>query len=546
VGTRRRSAPSLSGPQWAGLGSFLVGVAAVLAVVWQPASPGATSSPPGPAASVTSAPPISPAPVAGASAGASVVRSLEALPDAVVRIEATGTFAEPHGVGPESVGYGSGFIVDPSGIVLTNSHIVTGAKTVTVWVGSEVTTQTAEVLGVSECSDLAAIRLSGRKNLPYLDWYEGPIERELPIYAAGYPRGGPNPKVTPGTVSGARGVTDKARLSVEDTIEIDVTIPAGSAGGPVVTNEGRVVAVTYPRDDMTKPPLAIRADKARKILQYLEAGQDFTSVGINGYAQKSHHDGIWVVAVKRDSPAARARILPGDVITDLDGTSMAVDGTMAEYCRVVGQYQGGDALPFTVYREESRATLKGVLNGKPVEPDFAFAVDVGKATPGPPQPWTTRSTESRGTLHVDAPPSWTQTLDHAWKFDDAWVGPGLLIAPNIKAFLKGFRMPGALVTASATLGRTTLAAVLDDKRYGLMHDHHCKLVGRAAFTRGGYEGIYDLWKSCEGEKSRFLTIAAKKADGSHIVYIQFQAPETADLAILDRILVTLEFDPAGN
>ena len=71
------------------------------------------------------------------------------------------------------------------------------------------------------------------------------------------------------------------------------------------------------------------------------------------------------------------------------------------------------------------------------------------------------------------------------------------------------------------------------------------MTGRSAFTRGGYDGIFDLWEGCGGTKTRFLTIAAKKTDGSHIVYIEFQAPKPADLAILDRMLVTLKFDPDG-
>ena len=66
-----------------------------------------------------------------------------------------------------------------------------------------------------------------------------------------------------------------------------------------------------------------------------------------------------------------------------------------------------------------------------------------------------------------------------------------------------------------------------------------------AFTRGGYAGIFDLWEGCGGGNTRFLSIAAKKSDGSHTVYIQFQAPKPADLAVLDRMLVTLKFDPDG-
>ena len=229
----------------------------------------------------------------------------------MVRIEANGTFAPPPGTRPEDVGHGSGFLVDPSGLIVTNSHVVTGADTVTVWVGSELTKGTADVLGVSECSDLAVIKLQGRRDLPYLDWYAPPIASGLAIHAGGYPIQSTEAKVIPGAVEGALGPADAARLSVEDTIELQANIPAGSTGGPVVTSEGQVVAVTYPRDDTTKPPFAISRDEARPIVDLLQARRDVTSVGINGYALKSDPKsgpaGIWVVAVKPGSVAADVR-----------------------------------------------------------------------------------------------------------------------------------------------------------------------------------------------------------------------------------------------
>ena len=325
----------------------------------------------------------------GESADPLLVRSVDALPGAMVRIEATGPFAPPPGARPEDVGHGSGFLVDPSGLIVTNSHVVTGANTVTVWVGSELTKQTADVLGVSECSDLAVIKLQGRRDLPYLDWYAPPIASGLSIHAVGYPIESTEAKVIPGVVEGALGPADAARLSVKDTIELQANIPAGSSGGPVVTGEGQVVAVTYPRDDTTKPPFAISRDSAQEIVDLLQAHRDVTSVGINGYALKSDPKsgpaGIWVVAVKPGSVAAASGILPGDVVTDLAGTAMAADGTMAGYCDVLSGYHDGDALPFSVYRADDRANLNGTLNGKAIEPDFAFAVALGGRCIGP---WT--------------------------------------------------------------------------------------------------------------------------------------------------------------
>jgi hypothetical protein len=71
------------------------------------------------------------------------------------------------------------------------------------------------------------------------------------------------------------------------------------------------------------------------------------------------------------------------------------------------------------------------------------------------------------------------------------------------------------------------------------------LAGRSPFTRGGYTGAYDLWEACGTTTSTFVTIAAAKANPDHVIYMHFLAAEKVDLAILDRMLVTLEFDPTG-
>ena len=151
-------------------------------------------------------------------------------------------------------------------------------------------------------------------------------------------------------------------------------------------------------------------------MDLLQAHRDVTSVGINGYALKSDPKsgpaGIWVVAVKPGSVAAASGILPGDVVTDLAGTAMAADGTMAGYCDVLSGYHDGDALPFSVYRADDRANLKGTLNGKAIEPGFAFAVALGGGASGPGQDWETRSTQLRGNLSVDAPPEWESSRSH--------------------------------------------------------------------------------------------------------------------------------------
>ncbi len=90
----------------------------------------------------------------------------------------------------------------------------------------------------------------------------------------------------------------------------------------------------------------------------------------------------------------------------------------------------------------------------------------------------------------------------------------------------------------------TVDGLLDAERSRF--ERSCASVARDTFKRGAYRGSYDLWQSCGGTDTKFLTIAATPKDGSHMVYLQFQAGTPADLAVLDRVLATLEVKLGGS
>lgn len=106
------------------------------------------------------------------------ISDLENVRQAVVQIEAVGTFVDPEFGETLQGGAGSGFIIDPSGIAVTNNHVVSGGTVFRVYVGGDTSkTYNARVLGYSECSDLAVIDIEG-DGFPYLKWYEVPLRSE--------------------------------------------------------------------------------------------------------------------------------------------------------------------------------------------------------------------------------------------------------------------------------------------------------------------------------------------------------------------------------
>ena len=120
---------------------------------------------------------------------------------AAIQIEGQGSFMDPEfGMRFNEAGRGSGFIIDPSGIAVTNNHVVTGAAFLQVWVGGNDEPLNARVLGVSECSDLAVIDIEG-DDFPFLVWSAERPRIGTDVYALGFPLGDPEPTITRGIIS---------------------------------------------------------------------------------------------------------------------------------------------------------------------------------------------------------------------------------------------------------------------------------------------------------------------------------------------------------
>ncbi|MCA9873146.1 MAG: trypsin-like peptidase domain-containing protein, partial [Anaerolineales bacterium] len=314
-------------------------------------------------------------PTAETAVASGAIGNLEEAKSAVIQIEAEGTFVDPEvGTLYNAAGRGSGFIIDPSGIAVTNNHVVTGAALLKVWVGGDSQPHNARILGVSECADLAVIDIEG-DGYPYLDWYSGPVDVGLDVYAAGFPLGDPEYTLTRGIVSKARTSGETSWASVDDVIEHDATINPGNSGGPLLTGDGEVVAINYAGSDSTSQYFAIAQAQALPVVEKLRQGADYLAIGVNGTAVNDGQglSGIWVSSVKSGSSADEAGVKSGDIITSLENLVLATDGTMADYCDILRTHDAGDKLAVEVLRFDTQEVLEGQLNGRVLEQSFSFA-----------------------------------------------------------------------------------------------------------------------------------------------------------------------------
>ncbi len=477
------------------------------------------------------------------------VDNLQDVKSAVIQIEAQGTFVDPQvGTVYNAAGRGSGFIIDPSGLAVTNNHVVTGAALIKVWVGGESTARNARILGVSECSDLAVIDIDG-DGYPYLEFFGGNIDVGLEVYAAGFPLGDPEYTLTKGIVSKARADGRTSWASVESVIEHDATINPGNSGGPLVTADGQLVGINYAGNSGTNQYFAIKGQDAQGVIDQLSDGRDVDSIGINGQAILSDDGsiaGLWVSSVKSGSPAGNAGVQGGDIITTLEGLVLATDGTMADYCDILRSHSPSDVMALEVLRFSSEEFLAGELNGQPLSTRFSFSNSLGNEV-GNTGGATTysdymRLTDDNGAIEMEVPAEWSDYRGANWTDADGNViGAALSASPNLDEFLGGWEVPGVFFGVSDEVARWGgYIQLLDFYREDF--SSVCTYEGRVEYGDNDpiFEGAYDLFTNCGDSSNVFVVLSARpKTDPTaYLVLVQIQIITDADLEALDRIFAT--------
>ncbi len=499
-----------------------------------------------------------------------VVTGLENVKDAMVYINVEGTWREPEGF-QVNVGYiGSGFIIDPSGIAVTNNHVVTGAALVKVYVGDEEKPRSARVLGVSECSDLAIIDIEG-DDFTYFEWSEETVKVGTKVYAVGFPGG--LYTLTDGIISATDVSGRTVWSSVDEVLQHTAKINPGNSGGPLVTEDGKVIGVNYASISSADRNFSIAPNEALPIIKQLQVGKDVDSIGINGITLVDYVDtngnplyGLWVRSVKPGSPADKARILPGDILYSLSGQVLATDGTLGDYCDILRSHGPGDTVDMEVVRFDTLEVLAGQLNGRELEVtgllygggDDNGSNDNGNASGGYDAAngvYTEYMAvqDDTGTIEVSVPVAWGDINGGIWsgtwgnyKFD----APAITAAADRDAYLNGYNESGIFFAASDDLGQIGGFVQLLDGLRG-WHEDDCKLEGTYDYGEGDwydpyYEGKFDFWTDCGGTDTSVLVLAARPKDDktAFLIIVDVYLVKDGDIEALFEILDS--FQVVGN
>jgi hypothetical protein len=360
--------------------------------------------------------------------------------------------------------------------------------------------------------------------------------------------------LTRGIVSKERADGETNWASVDAVLEHDATINPGNSGGPLVTKDGKVVAVNYATAQTTNQYFAIARAEALKIIDQLRAGQDVDSIGVNGEAVSDGAglSGIWVASVKSGSPADRAGVKGGDIILKLEGLVLATDGTMADYCDILRSHDPDDTLGIEVLRLDTEEVLVGQLNGRELELSFSFAQELGdemEDASGITYSEYTLVTDDSESIQVEITNEWSDVDGRYWVEGDQEVGPSITASSDLDDFWSTFSTPGVFFGASKLLAQTF------DEEAGFLdsltdYSSDCTYDGRYEYDDGLYTGLYDRYTECGGVGSQIINIVAVPEGREFIAWVQTQVTSEADLEALDRIIdsfvVVGELSAAGE
>ncbi|WP_273333960.1 S1C family serine protease [Dictyoglomus turgidum] len=291
------------------------------------------------------------------------------------------------GIYPSS-GVGSGFIIDPKGYILTNYHVVEGARKIDVTL-SEGKKYSGRVVGYDKRSDLAVIKIDA-ENLPALPLGDSDkLEPGQFAIAIGNPYG-LNRTVTLGIVSALnRTIVEPNGVRLENLIQTDAAINPGNSGGPLINIKGEVIGInTAIKSDAQGIGFAIPINKAKQIADKLikEGKITYPWLGIRGYAITSDmldyikfpvDKGVVIAEVVPGSPADKAGLKGGDRIIYVDSTQIIVGGdiitkidgkpveSMEELRSEIQKRKVGDTVVITYIRSGKEYTVKIQLEAMP-------------------------------------------------------------------------------------------------------------------------------------------------------------------------------------
>jgi S1-C subfamily serine protease len=292
----------------------------------------------------------------------------------------------------QSTATGSGFLIDNDGHILTNAHVVEGAKRVDVQLGDGATQQ-AQIVGTDPSTDIAVLKVDDTEGVDPLPLGDSTkVQVGDPVVAIGNPFG-LDRTVTTGIVSALqRQIQAPNGFSISDVIQTDAAINPGNSGGPLIDGAGQVIGINSQIESQSGGNegvgFAVPIKTAADVVSQLENGGEVhrAYLGLTGgditpsIAQALNlpvQQGVLIEQVLNGGPADDAGIkgatgqatiggqtipIGGDIITKVDDKQIS---GMDDVISVVNEHKPGDDLTLTVWRDGQQRDVTVKLGDRP-------------------------------------------------------------------------------------------------------------------------------------------------------------------------------------
>ena len=270
---------------------------------------------------------------------------------------------------------GSGFIIDPSGLVITNNHVIDKADEIFIILSDDTKLKVVEIVGIDTKTDLALLRVKPEKPLPALEFGDSTKMRVGDwVMAIGNPFG-LGGSVTLGIISAKK--RDINSGPYDEFIQTDAAINRGNSGGPLFNMEGQVIgvntAIISPSGGSIGIGFAVPAKTAVHIIdqlrKYGETRRGWLGVRIQTVTDSIAESmgmekptGALVATVTPDSPAEDAGLEVGDVVLSFDGTPVK---SMRSLPRLVARTAIGKTIDVVILRNDIKKTVQITIGRLP-------------------------------------------------------------------------------------------------------------------------------------------------------------------------------------
>jgi serine protease Do len=265
----------------------------------------------------------------------------------------------------QMMGAGSGFIIDPSGVIVTNNHVVDHADKIVVSLvdGRQVP---ARVLGTDELTDIAVIKIDAPAPLASVPWGDSrEVEVGDWVLAAGNPFG-LGGSVTAGIVS-AEG-RDLGSGPFDNFLQLDAPINPGNSGGPIFNMAGQVIgvssAIVSPSGGSVGIGFAIPSEIVSDVVGKLRAHGSIERGWLGVSVEDSDNGGVVIAGVEHDGPALHAGVHTGDRVLALNGSHI---DSARSLIRAVAAIPPGNLAHLTVQRQGHDIELPITIGRRPPE-----------------------------------------------------------------------------------------------------------------------------------------------------------------------------------